>query len=454
MPLGILAWDNMKTIAFLAILSAFLLSAPLAAAQVDVSIVPESQEAKFGGTVAYELTVTNGESRADSFQMLLSGQKLEWIEHNLILVHLEPGETKSFPITAYVSGDDPGSYTYTIKMQSIKSPSISGSDSFTVTTLSSFGPGNFIVRKVDSRLDLSLEINSYDQPRQISATFTVQGPGFSESAVVEESVDGKAILAASIPLPDPTPPGTYTASYSFSGFTGSEEITVAEVSKLVVVGEDRQEGPLFDVVTMTVQNAGNVPATYTTQEAQASEDLVTGLAIAPECSSGQCQISSGVIEPGQTATLTYRVEHALPFQYAAGALVLVAAGGYGFVHVSRPRVTKKHVSKHGKHSVIIEVKNPMFRKLNSVVVKDFVTPLGHVLHNEFESIKPVAKKGDEGTELVWQLGDIGPRETRLFSSKVKPLMEGTALKMGKAQMKYTNHKGAEATHFSGELVLD
>jgi hypothetical protein len=73
-------------------------------------------------------------------------------------------------------------------------------------------------------------------------------------------------------------------------------------------------------------------------------------------------------------------------------------------------------------------------------VRDWVSPLAQVLQEEIESSKPAIRSQDDGTELIWKLGDMKPREERILQYKVRSLVHGS-LKMPGAQLKFTAGKG-------------
>jgi len=127
--------------------------------------------------------------------------------------------------------------------------------------------------------------------------------------------------------------------------------------------------------------------------------------------------------------------------YALIAVVMIGLVAFSFMKATTPRIVKRHSRKgEDRHNVSIHVTNPFFHRLSDVVVRDWVSPLGQVLQEEIESAKPAIRSQDEGTELIWKLGDMKPREERILQYKVRPLMRGS-LKMPGAQLKFNTDKG-------------
>ena len=285
----------------------------------------------------------------------------------------------------------------------------------------------------------------------MAVTFTVRGPDgrFLKEVSATRMNDGVKKYAEAVELGQ-LAPGTYAVIASAEGRSTEDRFIVGSEQRLSVVKETIPS-PLFDQVTVTVTNAGNAPASYELEGVAGPGDAITGQAFASAACSGQACSRAITVGPGETEVVRYNVAHGVPFQAAAGLLVLAAAGGAGWMHSNRPRI-RKQVVRHNaeRHSVILEVRNPR-RHTENVVVRDIVSPLAHVLQ-EFEAVKPVVNRTDSGTELVWKLGGMKPRETRMLSYKVKPLV-ADPVRLGKARMHYQDKKGRRGVHHSSEATV-
>ncbi|MFH1294712.1 MAG: hypothetical protein ABIH90_02105, partial [Candidatus Aenigmatarchaeota archaeon] len=155
---------------------------------------------------------------------------------------------------------------------------------------------------------------------------------------------------------------------------------------------------------------------------------------------------------GEERRIIYTVEHWPNYaKYAAGLIILVLIGTYSAGEITKPRIKKKVVKRsNGTHTVILEIKNPI-KELDSVIIRDFVSPLARV-HKSFEHLKPVSKTSDAGTELIWKIGKMKPREERVLSYRMKPLVGGE-LKMPKAYLRFRNNKGERIRVFSKHLMI-
>jgi hypothetical protein len=99
------------------------------------------------------------------------------------------------------------------------------------------------------------------------------------------------------------------------------------------------------------------------------------------------------------------------------------------------------LAKEEEVTISLHVKNKSRKLLNSVTVKDFVPAIATVI-KEFGTIEPTIKMKPTGTELTWQVKDIRPREERVLTYKIKPVIEILgSLKLPKAHLVYETKKG-------------
>jgi hypothetical protein len=199
---------------------------------------------------------------------------------------------------------------------------------------------------------------------------------------------------------------------------------------------------------ISVTNDGNLVERDYYVKKEEPLDFMTGLLTKP---SENCMEEEGKmlctyvvkeIKPGATAYVTYSVSYWPAFNgYLMVSVITVGLVLYSFLRATTPKITKHHSRKgEGKHNISIHVRNPFFHRLNDVVVKDWISPLAQVLHEEIESTRPVARRlEDGGTELIWKLGEMKPREERILQYKVHPLVRGD-LKMPGAHLKFTRGK--------------
>lgn len=170
-----------------------------------------------------------------------------------------------------------------------------------------------------------------------------------------------------------------------------------------------------------VRNRGNIPVTYTLNERVSPFDGVF-LSGAEPTSRGEIyswELQS--IMPGETRTVTYRVDYTGLFVTSTAILIL---GWFFFYKMRTLRVRKyiiqkKFIEEGEEFTVGIDLKNASGKKLDKIVIRDFIPPVFEI--KDTEGMKPTKKRSESGTELTWELKDIANREERVLSYKIIPL---------------------------------
>lgn len=178
---------------------------------------------------------------------------------------------------------------------------------------------------------------------------------------------------------------------------------------------------------LTASNTGNVPAENTVVTARVPAYLSHFISFTTdpttvENSGGETAYTwnVGILEPGSTETVTYRVNYWTPL---AIITVILLGAFLGVRELRRPRIAKKALQKNGKHAVHITVKNRSGTVLDNVVVKDFVPSIATLIE-KFDSSPPeTIRQGEEGTELEWKLGRMDPGEERILTYQISPQVE-------------------------------
>jgi hypothetical protein len=210
--------------------------------------------------------------------------------------------------------------------------------------------------------------------------------------------------------------------------------------------EETSTGFSKDVVVSIINDGNVIEDDYVLQQ-KTPLDPMTGMMTKPgdNCRDQDgvmvCNYLVGEIKPGATAQVTYTLSYWPAFNgYIILTVIVISLVLFSFLRATTPRIFKRHSRRGDSHNISIHVTNPFFHRLNDVVVRDWVSPLAQVLHEEIESTKPVMRKMDEGgTELIWKLGEMKPREERILQYRVRPLAHGS-LKMPGAHLKFTTGK--------------
>jgi len=358
--------------------------------------------------------------------------------------------SETIELQFYPTGEDMGLFDFTASANSVINPEVKASAkllidiAYTVIVkeLSASASGNtvgfYAILKTPEEKTLTGEFGVRDGSGRIvgSVPFT-------------ETVNGEKEIRTSLVPGERLAAGTYTAyvTIKMTSVSANSSFTVQPVRSITQRVEEMPAGFSKQVV-ISVTNEGNVvERNYAFQQATPIEP-VTGMLTKP---ADNCMEKNGMmvcnyvvseIKPGATAQVTYSVSYwPMINGYALIAVVMIGLVAFSFMKATTPRIVKRHSRKgEDRHNVSIHVTNPFFHRLSDVVVRDWVSPLGQVLQEEIESAKPAIRSQDEGTELIWKLGDMKPREERILQYKVRPLMRGS-LKMPGAQLKFNTDKG-------------
>jgi hypothetical protein len=442
----------------------FLVSIPVSAAYLEVSIPDREKTVYLGDEVSFDvdlyvLKITPGEY----FYLEVSGSPQEWVQDVPSHIYVRGMSSATAEVTFLPTGEQTGQFTYTITGVPYNAPSINSSDTVILDVIRPLDIEDFTVTRQGDQLVLDLDMDSKNM-REAELSFAIiDGNGdfierFSETA----EVDGPTHVERTAHLPEGMLAGDYDVKVSLMGTPVEKDytFTILPVHD-VVESVKKTSGALYDDYEITVTNEGNlVEKQYVSYKTVPNNDWVTGLITEPD----DCYVNGGEktckyvfsdLAPGDSATLEYRLDYT-PV-YAAFGTVLVAIFllvFFGMRRATSPVIIKRHVRKaDGKYHVVLEIRNPFYHNLSNAIVRDWVTPLASVIHDEIMMLKPMIRRSDAGTELIWKLGDIRPKETRIITYPIKALVKGN-LKMPKAYIRFNRPNGKLRRLFSRGLVID
>ena len=449
----------MKRLLIAFILGTVLFIPLVLAEPLEISIHPQSQTVQPNTTAVYRLEVKNNQPVLDTFYITYRGDYLSFLMPGKPLLKVGPGATASTDISFYPKAE--GTYTYKVTLESQSNSSLSATADLILDVVvpRAVQVTAFDVDKRGAELEIFLELNSQEkeQTEILILLKNAAGQPVREISYTED-VFGRETLVKNVSLAD-IPPGKYSIEVLVEGKVFSQDFSIPAIHD-VSQHIDKVVSPLYEEVTVTVTNKGNVVEyDYKVIQKIPQGDFITGFVTAPEvCHEGggvtTCQFNIPQIGPGETKTVVYRFEFWPSYaKVAAAVIVLVFLGLLYLLHFTKPKIKKRFSRKSGDVcSVILEIKGPPLKKLKNVVVRDWVSPLAKVLQEEFTHLRPVLRKSDAGTELIWRLGDIAAREERIISYRIKSLVEGH-LKMPRACMRYRDTKDNRIRVYSRPLLI-
>ena len=148
------------------------------------------------------------------------------------------------------------------------------------------------------------------------------------------------------------------------------------------------------------------------------------------------------LEAGEEKTITYKIDITNAWIIV---LALIAVTVYSFRYVFTLSLVKKHkyarpLTKEKEVTILLEARNRTRHLIKDVQIRDFVPSIATVVE-KFDTIRPVVRKAAGGTELVWKLDFLRPREERVITYRLRPVVDvvGT-LKLPNAYMRYETKK--------------
>jgi hypothetical protein len=431
------------------------------ASPVDVAVQPAEQSGQLYSVMKFRMTITNNQDFEDVFQIVISGEHMEWNMPALIAKTLGAHSSAETDLVFYPTGASKGRFAFTASVNSLKNPDVTASADFFIDIPFDFTVKSFSSSYSGNTVTFNAVVQTAEQKTVEGVFILKDGSGRTVGTVpFKETVNGEKTITASLTPGEKLAAGTYTTSISSGNqVVSNSSFSIQAVRSITQKVEETSTGFSKEVM-IAVTNDGTVTEKDYTLQQKIPLDPMTGMMTKP---SGNCRVEEGTmdcsypvgeIKPGATAYVTYTVSYWPAFNgYILLTVIVASLVLFSFLKTTTPRIFKDHSRKgEGVHNIFIQVKNPFFHRLNDVVVRDWVSPLAQVLHEEIESTRPVMRGLEDGTELIWKLGEMKPREERILQYKVRSLVHGN-LKMPGAHMKFTTGKGEKRIKLSSNGIM-
>jgi len=273
-----------------------------------------------------------------------------------------------------------------------------------------------ILPKTEQKISNIYKIGKYDKP------------GIHKIQIVLEDNDGKTVSSKTTEF-------NVSASYELP-----EEYTK----------KDTKYNFFFITTTVTVKNDGNIntPSFYITESAPSFGRLLFNPEIEPtkiiKSEDGRAVYKWLIptLEPGKQITIKYSYDL---WKIWITLFVLIAAGYFSMKFLYTPKIIKKHrhrgpITKEKEILVSLEVKNKTLHEVKDVIIRDVVPSVAKVVE-KFDTLKPMMRQTSIGTELRWKIEALKPREERLITYRIKPIIEtAQSLDLPKAHVRYMDRK--------------
>jgi hypothetical protein len=451
-----------KLLLFPLVLIFLLAIVPTSNAYLEMEAIQEEETVYLGDEVSIDVEVSVLRALGDNVYLEVSGEPQEWVLEAPGFLQVPGMGSVMTNVSFFPRGETAGTFTYTVTATSYLFD-ISASDDVILKVMRPLDIEDFSASISGNELFLNILFNSKG-PSEADMSFVItnyRGEVIKEFSLSAD-VDGSTLVEESVDLPKDMLAGDYNIEVTLVGTPVKKNymFTVMPVHKVTEMVK-KTSAAMYDEFEITIINEGNInEPTYVTYKTFPNNDWITGLITDPETCflrDGQktCKYVFSDLAPGDSATLSYRLDYWSI--YAGAILVLVAIFLVAFFTMRRataPVIIKRHVRRGSdRHHIVLEVRNPFYHNLSNSIVRDWVSPLANVIHHEIDMVKPLIRRSNAGTELIWKLGEIKPKETRIISYPIKTLVQGS-LKMPKAYIRFNKPNGRIRRLFSRPIVIE
>jgi hypothetical protein len=447
--------------AFLACI--ILIASPVLAVEpLEISVSPDTLTIKPGSSAQFKLTIDNQRSAINQYRIDMYGDEPNWYVPEYIVKSVPGMSTQVLDLVFFPTEWKEGYHDYEVFVESVKFPEDRRSARFSIFVPYPVSIDSFSYTETDGQFSLLTELLS-DKERSVDVVFEMldEDGDVLDSVSIPTSVSGSRSVTATLLLPEVMLAGEYEVVARLEGTSvrESRSMVIEPVRKVVQVIDERDDLFSKEVVTQ-VTNEGNVVEQDFSIYQIFSVDPVTGyMTMTDNCFDQDgnriCEYTIEEIQPGATAEISYRVSY-LPTYGVYAVLAALIAGMAVFSHarVTSPKIRKRHVKKGAEeHNIILQVRNPYTRQMSNVIVRDWVSPLAKVLHEDIQGVKPIVRRSEAGTELIWRLGSMRPREERFLSYRIKTLVQGS-LKMPRAYARFSDDRDRKSRIYSDSILIE
>ena len=455
----------MKKFILISLLISFILSSTLIHAEGIQIIVPEEPVAVYTGQInQIDILIKNDRSVKDTFYFSTS-TTTPWISLKNSWVSVGAGGVTTLSIIIEPPIDtDEGTSLFSITVKSVDYNVTASKQVYFFVKRSSpiylteiklnkqsFKPGEVLtIQPVLTNVDKKERMDVFATTKILKDDYLVQQ--FDDSVSINPSKT--ETISNNFDIKLTTPPGNYKIVVSIKDGLNkllSEKSTIFKIEELSnKISEEKEikNSILYSKTTIRVTNNGNVPEKnfYVLVSLPPMSKNFFYPEIEP---TSQEEKNNRIIykwliselDPGETITINYQLKFT---NLVIVASVLIVVTIWILWSFYQPKLMKKYMgflSKEEMITISLHVKNKSRKLLDAVTVKDFVPAIATVI-KEFNTIIPSIKIKSGGTELIWQVKNIGPKEERVLTYKIKPVIEilGT-LKLPKAHLMYETKKG-------------
>lgn len=471
----------MKKIVLLIVSAFFLLSINIVTAQ-DIEVEPKISELRTSnGTNVVEVVIKNNQNADDEFSLsvfgpLPSGLSI-FFDNPRVQIEAKASKTVKL-IFNLPECIDEVTNTYKITAASIKNKDVSGTANIILTV---FGRGPVCLTKLDvnklsfnpeETLEINVEVSNVGD--KISDEHTVQTKIRKDSDILERFEDTFNIPSASsqkishvYTFGKYDDPGEYTIESTLvdknKNLVNIKGLNVKlSQSPQITKQKDVQFGLLIQTTTIKVKNEGNFDSDETIIKEifpAFMKNLINSIDKPLSVEEDNLRVvyswNVGVLKPREERQIVYQINITSLWVIS---IFIIAFLIVSLRYVGSPKVLKRYrLTKTftGEKEIIVslDVRNKSNHMLKDVYVKDYVPSIAKVVE-KFETLKPILRRAGPGTQLVWKIDQLRPREERILNYRIKPTMEIVGqIKLPRAYMSFTDKKKQIKKSVSKSLLV-
>lgn len=392
-----------------------------------------------GQRITYTATITNNLNRTDTVELSITGDpQTTWVTLNDYSIRLNQNETREFIFYISPPYDTPVSkYLFRLKAISKNNTqdSISKDINMYVIEVSKIDLTIFATDKdyylIGEKVTLTTGIKNLGTGKSRNATLNVELTGLSADQKTIHfpplEVEQEHMEKREYTFDRHTDKGIYELTGTLLDESGVEintTTTLFEIEKRAIIKQKRDESSTIIEKTITLQatNNGNDRGTIRIIEDKSKIPHVIEFDKQPDEQTidGDAKYTwTCELDPLETCTVTYKIKQ---WVYVVIFIVIIALIFAILNIIERPLITKKY-EKGRVRTVTIEIKNRARQPIDDVLVQDMVPTMFNVAESS-TTIKPASiKRKKNGTLLIWKLGKLAPKDERIISYKIKPILD-------------------------------
>ena len=423
-----------------------------------------------GQKITYTAELTNNLNHTDTIELSITGDpQTTWVTLNDYSIKLNQSETKPFKFYISPPHDTPVSkYLFRLKATSKNNTehTITKDINIYVIEVSKIDLTTFTTDKdnykIGEKVTLTSAIKNLGTGRSGNATLKIHMAGLTTDRktlnIPPLEVEQEHIEKIEYTFNKYHDKDTYELTGTLLDENKNEIKTLKaqfKIEKRAIIIQKRDETSTIIEKTITIQATNNGNDKGTTQITEHKSKIPQIIEFSKE---PQEQITNGntkyiwtcELNPQETCTITYKIKYWIYFV----AIIIIIAVIFAILNIlERPRITKK--CKKGKiHTVNIEIKNRCRQSLEDVQVHDLVPTIFNIIESS-STIKPASiKRKKNGTVLLWKLGKLAPKDERIISYKIKPILDVEGkIKLPKAKITATDTSGAKHKSASHQIKI-